>query len=72
MGERFLQTLEKQYEKLKKHPQHYSFISYKKDIRSVSVPCFPFSIIFQIKEDEVVIIDVHNTYQNPDNILNES
>lgn len=71
LEERFLQTLEKQYEKLKKHPQHYSFISSKKDIRSLALPYFPFSIIFQIKENEVLIIDIHNTYQNPNNILNE-
>jgi hypothetical protein len=71
LEERFLQTLERQYEKLKEHLQHYSFISSKKGIRSLAVPYFPFPIIFQIKENEVIIIDVHNTYQNPGNILNE-
>ena len=66
LGERFLQTIEQQYEKLKDHPQHYSFLSHKKELRFISVPHFPFTIIFEIRENKVFIIDVHNTHQNPD------
>jgi plasmid stabilization system protein ParE len=69
LGERFLQTIEQQYEKLKDHPQHYSFLSGKKDLRIISVPHFPFTIIFEIRENKVFIIDVHNTHQSPDNIF---
>jgi plasmid stabilization system protein ParE len=72
LGERFLQTIEHQYEKLKANPQHYSFLSGKKDLRFVSVPHFPFTIIFEIKKPMVLIIDVHNTHQHPDEILKEN
>ncbi len=64
IGERLLETLELQYDKLKNTPQHYSFLSGKKDLRFLVVPQFPFIIIYQIKGDHVFIIDVHNTHQN--------
>ena len=71
LGERFLATLELQYDKLKTNPHHYSFLSAQKDLRSLALPYFPFSIIFEINMTEVLIIDVHNTHSHPDNILNE-
>jgi hypothetical protein len=72
LGERFLKTIEQQYEKLKTNPQHYSFLSGKKDLRFISVPHFPFTIIFEVKETKVLIIDVHNTHRHPDDILKEN
>ncbi len=64
LGDRFLQTIEKQYDELKDHPHHYSFLSAKKDLRYNVVPHFPFIIVFQIKEDSVFVIAIHNTHQN--------
>lgn len=56
--------LEDQYEKIKANPQHYSFLSAKKDLRFLVVPQLPFIIIFEVKNDQVFIIDVHNTHKN--------
>ncbi len=49
LGERFLRTLEQQYEKLKNNPHHYSFLSSKKNLRFISVPHFPFTVILKLK-----------------------
>jgi plasmid stabilization system protein ParE len=68
LGERFLQTIEQQYDKLKDNPQYYSFLSDRKDLHFLVVPHFPFTIIFEVKDDQVFIIDVHNTHKNLPNI----
>ncbi len=70
LGERFLKSLENKYVELKLHPQHYSFLSAKKDLRFVAVLHFPFIVVFEIREHLVFIIAVHNTNQNPVKITN--
>ncbi len=71
LGERFLSLLELHYEKLSKNPQHYSYFSVDQQLQSLSLPIFPYSIIFQIISNRVLVIDVHNTHQNPDKFLKE-
>ena len=63
LGEIFLQTIESLYLKLQKSPYNYSFLSSQKDLRYTSISTFPFIIIFEILEDVVYIINVHNTHQ---------
>ncbi len=48
LGERFLNELAENYNKLKLHPTHYSFVSAEKITRALSLKKFPFKIIFKL------------------------
>ncbi|MGH2642821.1 MAG: type II toxin-antitoxin system RelE/ParE family toxin [Chitinophagaceae bacterium] len=61
LGERFLQELEKRYADLSKHPEYYSFIDKRKIIRDVKIERSPYVIIFEIEENKVIILYIHNT-----------
>ena len=69
LAERFLDKLEASYTKLEENPQHYSFFGDSKLIRSLAFDTFPYSLIFRIVEDNVLVIALHNTHQNPENFL---
>ncbi len=69
-AKRFLDLLETSYNQLEQAPQHYSFFGDSLIVRSLSLKRFPYAIIFRIKNDEVEIIGLHNSYQSPDKILN--
>lgn len=60
LGEEFLQELEKRYDDLCKHPEYYSFIDNRKIIRDVKIERFPYVIIFEIEENKVIVLYVHN------------
>ncbi len=69
LGERFLAELEKRYLDLIKHPTHYSFINEDEHLifRDILIHHFPYVIVFEIIESNVVVYAVHNTYKNPIN-----
>jgi plasmid stabilization system protein ParE len=69
LAERFFEALQKAYDKLEEHPQHYSFFGNSQSLRSHEISTFPYCIIFEIKEDNIYIIGLHNTHQHPENIL---
>jgi plasmid stabilization system protein ParE len=65
LGERFLKSLEDAYQKLAISPQHYGYINSRKDIRDMKIETFPFIIVFQILEDQVLILRIFNTNRDP-------
>ena len=67
LGERFLNNLEACYIALQQHPEHYGYIAEDplKILRDVKVDKFPFVIVFEIRQSEVVIYAVYNTYKHP-------
>jgi hypothetical protein len=67
LGERFLQALLKRYNDLAQHPTHYSFINEDETLhlRDVVLEKFPFVIVFEIIEEDVIVYAVHNTYKHP-------
>ena len=73
LGERFLDVLEQTYQSLINHPEHYGYISEdtQKILRDVKLDKFPFVVVYEIIEKEVVIYAVHNTYTNPKNKLSK-
>lgn len=71
LGERFLEALQQRYRELSKTPTLYSFINEDplKVLRDVKLEKFPFVVVYEIIEKEVVVYAVHNTYKHPDNKL---
>ncbi len=70
LGDRFLKSLDKAYDKLSQTPQHYGYINSKKDLRDIRIKDFLFVIIFQIIYDKVLVLRVFNTNRNPLSIKN--
>jgi len=65
LAERFLSELYKAYEKISTHPEYYSFISAKDNFRDVRLHTFPYVVIYEIKNNEVIVIAVFNTHKKP-------
>ena len=63
LGEEFLIDLINRYDDLAEHPNHYSFLEGQEVpiLRDVSLIRFPFVVIFEIIEEQVVVYAVHNT-----------
>ena len=66
LGEEFLIALIKRYDDLAEHPAHYSYIEEQpeKIFRDARIGRFPYVIIFEITEEEVIMYAVHNTHKN--------
>jgi plasmid stabilization system protein ParE len=66
LGYRFIDEVEKAYDKLKKNPQHYSFISNRlKRFRDVGLNNFPYVMVYEIAGNEVLIHSIFDTRQHP-------
>jgi len=66
LGTRFLKSLQKRYDQLSQNPQFYSFVyaDKEKTLRDIKLEGFPFVILYDVEEYEVVVYSVHNTYKN--------
>jgi plasmid stabilization system protein ParE len=62
---KFLDLIETIFKKLEEHPEYYSFFQNSNSIRSLSLETFPYTIIFQIDNERVIIGAVFNTHQDP-------
>jgi ParE toxin of type II toxin-antitoxin system, parDE len=71
LGERFLEALQQRYKELSANPTFYSYIDEDplKVLRDVKLEKFPFVVVYEIIETQVVIYAVHNTYKHPGNKL---
>lgn len=65
LGIDFLYELDKAREALSEHPQHYSFISDNKTLRSIALKQFPYQLIFRIEGHNVIVLSVHHEKQKP-------
>lgn len=63
LGERFLNTLDYYFERIQKQPQHYQIR--RKTYREAFVKDFPYLIIYEIIEANVIVYAVFNTYLDP-------
>jgi plasmid stabilization system protein ParE len=63
LGYEFIGELEDGFERLSKHPHHYSAINRK--YRKLRIKRFPYLIVFEIEEDKVVINSVKHIGQEP-------
>lgn len=68
LGDRFMKNLTGRYQQMIDYPEFYGFLTIgnaKKRIRKVIVPDFPYSVIFQIKGNDVIVHSVHNHHKKP-------
>lgn len=74
LGDRFLELLEQCYSSLSQHPEHYGYINEDplKILRDLKLEKFPFVVVFEIREKDVVVYAVHNTYKHPGNKLRKT
>ncbi|MDR3711307.1 MAG: type II toxin-antitoxin system RelE/ParE family toxin [Puia sp.] len=61
LGFALIEELEEGFERLSKHPQHYTAINQK--YRRLRVKRFPYLIVYEIKTDTVIIIAVRRMSQ---------
>jgi len=66
LGEDFLDKLLKRFHDLENKPHNYGYIDDQNIIRDVKIKKFPYVIIFEITEAEVIVYSVHNTSKDPD------
>lgn len=62
LGEKFLQELAEAYDRLSTHPQHYGFVNDQYFFRTIKIDRFPYSILYKIIEDSVIVYKIHNTH----------
>ncbi|KGO86438.1 plasmid stabilization system [Flavobacterium rivuli WB 3.3-2 = DSM 21788] len=63
LGDRFINILERHFEKISIHPEHYQIK--RKPYREAVLSKFPFVIIYQFTNSKIVVFSVFNTHQNP-------
>lgn len=63
LGKRFLDSVEKCMNRLEKNPLHFQIK--KKTFREAVVKTFPYLIIFEVIEKEVVVYAIFNSWKNP-------
>jgi plasmid stabilization system protein ParE len=65
LGEELLTELEACYQKIAEHPEYFSFIDERKELRDCLMPRFPFLIVFRIINNTVEVITVHHAKKHP-------
>ena len=63
LGNYFLDSLENSTTSIDNNPEIYKFIH--KSFQQAKVKRFPYVIIFERKDKEIILLSVFNTYQNP-------
>jgi len=63
LGDLFLAELSRCYNKLENNPLHYQKL--KRNYRHLVLNKFPYVLIFEIIENEIVILAVFHTARNP-------
>ena len=63
LGERFLDNLDLYFDRIQNFPEHYQIK--RKPYREAFVKKFPFVIVFEILENEIVIYAVFHSSRNP-------
>jgi hypothetical protein len=64
LGEKFLEEINNALQKISLHPTNYGYADETNTIRDVLLIKFPFRIIFQILENEIVVYNIHHTKKN--------
>ncbi|MFC0428553.1 type II toxin-antitoxin system RelE/ParE family toxin [Chryseobacterium scophthalmum] len=64
LGLKFLKCVQKFFDRITKNPLHYPLKS--NQFREAYIQKFPYIIIYEIIENEIVVFSVFNTYQNPE------
>lgn len=63
LGEKFTQKVEVYFSRIQNNPLHFPLK--KGNLREAYIQKFPFVIIYEVIENEIVVFSVFNTHQNP-------
>ncbi|HEY9184680.1 MAG TPA: type II toxin-antitoxin system RelE/ParE family toxin [Salegentibacter sp.] len=63
LGGSFLDHLDSYFKWIKNYPFHFS--EKRKPFREAVIKRFPYLIIYEVLENEVIVYSVFNTWQNP-------
>ena len=63
LGLKFLKCAQKFFDRITKNPFHYPLKS--NQFREAYIQKFPYVIIYEIIDNEIVVFSVFNTHQNP-------
>ena len=63
LGEKFTKKVEAYLSRIQNNPLHYPLKNGK--LREAYIQKFPFVIIYEIVENEILVFTVFNTHQNP-------
>lgn len=63
LGDYFLNSLENSITSIDSNPDIYKFVH--KSFQQAKVKRFPYVIVFECNDKEIIILTVFNTYQNP-------
>ena len=69
LGDRFLDTLDIYLDRIQQFPLHYQIKN--KTYREAFIKDFPFLIIFEIEDENIIVYAVFNTSRNPLKKLNK-
>lgn len=63
LGLQFLKCVQNFFDRITKNPLHYPLKS--NNFREAYIQKFPYIIIYEVIENEIVVFSVFNTHQNP-------
>lgn len=63
LGERFFKRIEDTYKRIDYHPEGYKKIH--KPLRAAKVRNFPYQIIYEIEDENIIVYSVFNSYRDP-------
>lgn len=63
LGLKFLKCVQKFFDRITKNPLHYPLKS--NQFREAYIQKFPYVIIYELIDNEIVVFAVFNTHQNP-------
>lgn len=71
LGESFLEAFDSSCADFSMNPSHYSYINEdpQKVLRDIKLSRFPYVLVFEIIDQEVIVYAVHSTYTDPENKL---
>ncbi len=64
LGRKFAAAVKQVLRRLRKMPKVHGFVM--KDVRRALVPGFPYVVLYRVADDEVLIISIFHTSQDPD------
>lgn len=65
LGEDFLVKLQHRFNDLSIQPEFYSYIDSRHLLRDVALDRFPFVVIYEVDQNNVIVYAVHLTYKVP-------
>jgi plasmid stabilization system protein ParE len=63
LGDELLEEIEECYNKLREHPQYYTYLNNR--FRRIKVKRFPYLLIYEIEDLKVIVNSLHHAKRKP-------